>query len=233
MGACRAAGCARHGRAVFDRHLHPGVLGHRAIDRGDACRDAADAVGVPLRLRLHEPVPRCAVGQLRASAGRAVGYGGVHARVARLCAVAEYRPARAVPRAAGPVDRCRHRGVACGDSRHVPARRGATRHVAGHDLLWRRAGHCAHRRRLFVRAPGLAQRVLVSGGGRLRTVYRQLQVATRDAALKSSAAIRVQAPDARLLGLVLRPALSAACAGQRRAVQRHVSLRARCTGFSR
>jgi hypothetical protein len=49
----------------------------RALGR-HAGADAADAVGLPVRLRLHEPVPRRAGGQLRPPAGGAVGHRGVH-----------------------------------------------------------------------------------------------------------------------------------------------------------
>jgi DHA1 family bicyclomycin/chloramphenicol resistance-like MFS transporter len=59
--------------------------------------------------------------------------------------------------AAGPVDGRRHRGLARGDPRHVPARRGAAGDEPGDDLFRRGAGHCAHRGRLPVRACGLAR----------------------------------------------------------------------------
>ena len=48
------------------------------------------------------------------------GVGGVRGRVGRLCVVADHRAAGVLPAAAGPVHRCRHRGVARGDPRHVP-----------------------------------------------------------------------------------------------------------------
>jgi hypothetical protein len=44
-----------------------------AIDRCLAGRNAADAVGLSVRVRVHEPLPRRAVRQLRAPAGGAVG----------------------------------------------------------------------------------------------------------------------------------------------------------------
>src|SRR5690349_19006348 len=47
-----------HARAVLDRHLPARVHRHRAGDRRVAGRDAADAVGVPVRLRGDEPLPR-------------------------------------------------------------------------------------------------------------------------------------------------------------------------------
>ena len=205
----------------------PAFSGIAQLDRRDAGRDAADALGLPVRLRLHEPVPRRAVGQLRPPAGGAVGPGGVHARLAGLRAVADHRPAGAVPRAAGPVDRRRHRRLARGHPRHVPAGRGAEGDEPGHDLLRRRAGHRADRRRLPVRAPGLAQHLLVPGR---RSAWccssPTSKLLPETLHLDQRQPFEVRPPDARLLGPVLRPALPAAGAGQRRALQRHVPLRA-------
>ena len=79
LGPGRPAGLPGHARPVLDRHLPAGLLGHCGVDRRDTGADAADAVGLPVRLRGDEPVPWRAVRQLRPPAGRAVGHRAVHA----------------------------------------------------------------------------------------------------------------------------------------------------------
>ena len=73
----------------------------------------------------------------------------------------QHRRAGVLPRAAGHVGGRRHRRLARGDPRHVPARRRAAGDVAGDDLLRRRAGDRADHRRLPVRPRRLALDLLV------------------------------------------------------------------------
>ncbi|VWX63861.1 hypothetical protein VARIO8X_90730 [Burkholderiales bacterium 8X] len=62
VGVGHLVGGAGDAGAVFDRYVHSGVFRDCAVDRGYAGRDAADALGLPVRVRFHEPVPRGAVG---------------------------------------------------------------------------------------------------------------------------------------------------------------------------
>ena len=226
MGAGGAAGDARHAGAVCGGHLPAGLRRHCRLHRRDAGADAADAVGVPVRLCLHEPVPRRAVRQLRPAAGGARRHRAVHPRLGRLRDERQHRRAGVLARAAGPVDRRRHRRVARGDPRHVPARRCAARDVAGDDLLRRRAGRRTDRRRLAVRARELARDLLVSRRGGRRAVDRQLEAAARNVARHAAPAVQRAQPDARLLAAGLEFAFRGTGLRQRRAVQRHVPVRA-------
>ena len=151
-------------------------------------RDAADAVGLPVRVCLHEPVPWRAGRQFRPAAGGAVGHRGVHASP-RPAARCRRRIGQLVlfRGAAGPVDRRRHRGVARRHPRHVPARAGAEGDEPGHDLLRRGAGHRAHHRRLAVRARWLAQHLLVPDRRGRGAVDRQLPAAAGNPARRRSA----------------------------------------------
>src|SRR6186713_2538018 len=97
------AGLPGHARAVRDRHLPAGLRRHRAHAGRHAGADAADPVGLPVRLRADEPVPRRAVRQLRPPAGGAVGAGDVLAGLGWLRAGADDRLAGLLPRAAGLV----------------------------------------------------------------------------------------------------------------------------------
>ena len=108
---------------------------------------------------------------------------GVFTLASAGCALSQHIGALVLlPRAAGHVGRRRHRGLARGHPRHVPAGRRAARDVAGDDLLRRRAGGRADGRRLPVRARRLACDLLVPDRGRRRAVDRQLQAAAGDAA---------------------------------------------------
>ncbi len=154
------------------------------------------------------------------------GIGAVHAGLGRLRAVADHRPTGVVPRGAGHVRRRGHRGVARRDPRHVPAGQ-AQRvmsqvtiyfgvapavapmiggwlfvHVGWHTIFW------------FLTAVGVVAVV-----ANCRLLPETLHATQRQP-------FNVAQPDARLLAARLGPALLAAGAGQRRAVQRHVPLRA-------
>jgi DHA1 family bicyclomycin/chloramphenicol resistance-like MFS transporter len=80
------AGLGMLGPFAIDTYL-PAFAGIATVAAGHAGADAADAVGLPVRLRGDEPVPRRAGRQLRPPAGGAVGHRGVHAGVGGLRAV--------------------------------------------------------------------------------------------------------------------------------------------------
>src|SRR5689334_17243354 len=56
LGPGDVAGLPGNPRPVRDRHLPAGLLGHRRIAGRHAGADAADAVGLPVRLCADEPV---------------------------------------------------------------------------------------------------------------------------------------------------------------------------------
>ena len=173
----------------IDTYL-PAFTGIAAGDRRVAGRDAADAVGLPVRLRDHESVPWRAVRQLRAPTGGAGRARRVHARLGRLRALAAHRRAGLLSRLAGHVGGRRDRRLACRHPRHVPARRRAAGDVAGDDLLRRRAGGGADDRRLPVRPRRLALDLLAAHRRRRRPVRAQLEAAAGDAARVAQAAVQ-------------------------------------------
>ncbi len=233
LGPRRAARLPRHAGAVLDRHLPAGLHRHRPGDRRVAGRDAADALGLPVRLRRDEPVPRRALRQHRPAPGGARRAGGVHPRLGRLRPVAEHRRAGLLPGAAGHVGRRRHRRLPRRHPRHVPAGRRAAGDVAGDDLFRRRAGGGADGRRLPPGARRLALDLLVPHRRRRRPLRRHLAAAAGDAARHPSPAVQRPQPAARLLGAGQQPALPHAGAGQRHPVQRHVPLRPLGAGVPR
>jgi MFS family permease len=79
LAAGPAAGLPGHAGALLDRHLPAGLCRHCAQRGRHAGADAADAVELPARLCADEPVPRRAVRQRRPPARGAGGRGGVHA----------------------------------------------------------------------------------------------------------------------------------------------------------
>src|SRR5256885_7342033 len=58
LGPGRPACHPGHAGAVLDRYLYPRLLRHRPGPERHAAADAADAVGLSVRLCLHEPFPR-------------------------------------------------------------------------------------------------------------------------------------------------------------------------------
>ncbi|KAH1281225.1 hypothetical protein KXX11_004323, partial [Aspergillus fumigatus] len=144
-----------------------------------------------------------------------------------------HRPSGALPGPAGPVHRGRRGGVARRHPRHVRALRGTAGDEPGDHLFRHRPRDRPHRRRLAVRAPGLAQRLLVPDRRGRAAVERQLQAAARDPAPLPAPALPGPAPAGGLLAIGLQPPLPAAGPGQRRAVQRHVPVCAVGAGLSR
>ena len=193
LGPGDPARLPRHARPVLDRHLPAGLHRHRQGDRRVAGRDAADAVGVPVRLRDHESLPWRAVRQLRPPTGGARRARRVHARLGRLRALAAHRRAGLLSRPAGHVGGRRDRRLARRHPRHVPARRRAAGDVAGDDLLRRRAGGRADDRRLPLRPRRLAFDLLAAHRRRRRPVRAQLEAAARDAARVAQAAVQRRA----------------------------------------
>ena len=213
------------GPFAVDTYL-PAFDGIAASTGATPTADAADAVGIPVRLRLHEPLSWRAGRQLRPPAGGAGRRCAVRAGVGRLRVERLDRRACLLAHVAGAVHRCRHRRLARGDPRHVSAGRRAARDVAGDHLLRRRAGRRADRRRLSVRAPRLALDLLVPRRHRRRAVGRQLEAAARDLARDAAPAVQRAEPAARLLATRREPEVHRARLCQRRAVQRHVPVRA-------
>ena len=101
--ARRAARGAHHAGAVRDRHVPAGVPRDRRRPRRPAAGAAADAVGLPVRLRLHDAVARRAVRRARPSPGRARGARRSRGGVVRRRDRGQHRVAGAVPGAAGAV----------------------------------------------------------------------------------------------------------------------------------
>ena len=226
LGPRDPAGCAGHARAFLHRHLHPRVLRHCCGAGSHTGGDAADAVGLPVRLCVHEPVPWRAGGQLRAQARDLVGHCRVHARLRRMRPVTNDWATGLFPGAARFVHGGRHRGLACGDPRHVSPGTGPEGHEPGDHLLWGGSGNCTHHWWLAVCPRGLAQHFLVPGPGRRCPVDCQLPAAARDPPCGAAPALQCAPPDAGLHAAGHQCTLCAAGTGQRRSLQWHVPVRA-------
>ena len=223
----RAARPAGHARALLHRHLHPGVLRHRAGAGRHAGGDAADAVGLPVRLCLHEPVPRRA-GRTASAAGRwCCGASRSSPLASAGCALSQsigqlvfFRALQGLSTGAGIVV---SRAVIRDMFPPAQAQKVMSQvtiyfgvapaiapiiggwlfvHAGWHSIFW------------FLTAVGVALWL-----ANCRLLPETLHV---DAA----PAVQRAQPDARLLAAGLQPALPAAGAGQRHPLQRHVPLRA-------
>ena len=130
----RRAGDAR---AVFDRCVPSRVPRHRARVRRSTDRRATDAVGVSVRLCVHDALAWCTRRRAKeASRWRASRLRARHAGLRRR----EHRDVQAVPRAAGALRRCGDRGRPGDHSRPFPRGRSPAPDVTDHAGLRSSAG---------------------------------------------------------------------------------------------